>query len=319
VLALSSVLVFLTTFLAAALAVLIGWFAVQRLGAEALAEDLSEHLQDDIPRLLRDESLSSISPWARILEKSDFVRIMQRHLLQAGLTWSVGRVTLLMLLASSIALGFAMQFEWIPAWADLVLAVVVGALPYFYILSTRRKRFRQFEENFPDALDSLARSLRAGHPFPAAMEILAEECEQPVAAEIRQTAIEGNLGTSWEQALQHLAERVPLLEVSMFTSAVQLQNRTGGKLNEVLATLAENMREAVALKGEVRALAAHGKLTGTVLTILPLAIAVVMTVVNPSYFLVFVHYPMAKYLIAAALACLIAAHFVIRRIVDIKI
>lgn len=318
-LALSSVLVFVTTFLAAALAVLIGWFALQRIGAEARAEDLSEHLLDDGPRLLRDEALSSISPWARILEHSDFVRIMQRHLLQAGLTWSVGRITLLMLLSSSIALGFAMQFEWIPAWADLLIALMVGAVPYLFILRARRKRFREFEENFPDALDSLARSLRAGHPFPTAMEILAEECEQPVASEMHQTAIEGNLGTSWEQALHNLAERVPLLEVNMFASAVQLQNRTGGKLNEVLTGLAENMRESVALKGEVRALAAHGKLTGAVLTILPIAIAIVMTIVNPSYFVVFMHYPSAKYLIAGAVACLVAAHFVIRRIVDIKI
>ncbi len=318
-LALSSVLVFLTTFLAAGLAVLIGWFALQRLGAEALAEDMSDHLFDESPRLLKDESLSSISPWARLLEKSDFIRIMHRHLQQAGLTWSVGRITLLMLLASSIALGFAMQFEWIPAWADLAIALGVGALPYLYILHSRKKRFRQFEENFPDALDSLSRSLRAGHPFPAAMDILAEECEQPVAAEMHQTAVEGNLGTSWEQALNNLAERMPLLEVSMFASAVQLQNRTGGKLNEVLGTLAENMRESVALKGEVRALAAHGKLTGAVLTALPVAIAVVMTAVNPTYLTVLTHHPDGKYLIAAALVCLLVAHLVIRRIVDIKI
>jgi tight adherence protein B len=244
---------------------------------------------------------------------------MHRHLLQAGLTWSVGRVTLLMLLTSSVALGIAMQFEWIPGWADLLIAVGVAALPYLYILRCRGKRFRQFEENFPDALDSLARSLRAGHPFPAAMDILAEECEQPVAAEMHQTSVEGNLGTSWERALGNLAERVPLLEVNMFVSAVQLQNRTGGKLNEVLEKLAENMRESVALKGEVRALAAHGKLTGAVLTALPIAIAVVMMVVNPSYLAILFTNPYGKYLIAAAVICLIAAHFVIRRIVDIKI
>jgi tight adherence protein B len=319
VLALSSVLVFLTTFLAAGLAVLIGWFALQRMGAEALAQDISDRLLDESPRLLKEESLSTISPWARVLERSDFVRIMHRHLLQAGLTWSVGRITLLMLLASSVALGITMQFEWVPGWAGLLIAVVVGALPYLYILRCRAKRFRQFEENFPDALDSLARSLRAGHPFAAAMDIVAGECEQPVAAEMHQTAVEGNLGTSWEQALSNLVERVPLVEVSMFASAVQLQNRTGGKLNEVLATLAENMRESVSLKGEVRALAAHGKLTGTVLTVLPIVIAGVMVVVNPSYLAILIHYPDGKYLIAAAVACLVLAHFVIRRIVDIKI
>jgi tight adherence protein B len=318
-LALSSILVFVTTFLAAGLAALIGWFALERMGAEALAEDVSDHLLDDSPRLLKDETYSTISPWARLLEKSDFVRIMHRHLQQAGLTWSVGRVTLLMLLASSVALGFAMQVEWIPGWANLLIAAGVAALPYLYILRCRAKRFRRFEENFPDALDSLARSLRAGHPFAAAMNIVSEECEQPVAAELQQTAMEGNLGTSWDEALGSLIERVPLLEVSMFAAAVQLQNRSGGKLNEVLGSLAENMREAVALKGEVRALAAHGKLTGAVLTVLPIVIAIVMTSVNPSYLSILIHHPDGKYLIGAAAGCLVLAHVVIRRVVDIKI
>ena len=318
-LALSSILVFFTTFLAAGLAALIGWFALQRIGAEAVAEDVSDHLLDESPRLLKDDAYSTISPWARLLEKSDFIRIMHRHLQQAGLTWSVGRVTLLMLLASSVALGFAMQFEWIPGWANLLIAVAVASLPYIYILRCRAKRFRLFEEQFPDALDSLARSLRAGHPFPAAMDAVSEECEQPVAAEFQQTAMEGHLGTSWDAALSNLGERVPLLEVNMFAAAVQLQNRSGGKLNEVLSGPAENMRESVALKGEVRALAAHGKLTGAVLTVLPIVIVIVMSMVNPSYLMVLIHHPDGKYLIGGAIGCLVLAHFVIRRVVDIKI
>lgn len=202
---------------------------------------------------------------------------------------------------------------------NLLITIAVAALPYLYILRCRAKRFRQFQENFPDALDSLARSLRAGHPFAAAMDIVAEECEQPVAGELQQTSMDGNLGTSWNEALNNLAERVPLLDLNLFAAAVQLQNRSGGKLNEVLGGLAENMRESVALRGEVRALAAHGKLTGAVLTVLPLVIAAVMTFVNPSYLSVLVHHPDGKYLIWGAAGCLVLAHFVIRRIVDIKI
>jgi tight adherence protein B len=131
--------------------------------------------------------------------------------------------------------------------------------------------------------------------------------------------VEGNFGTSWEQALGNLSDRVPLLEVSMFAAAVQMQTRTGGKLNEVLAKLAENMREAIALKGEVRALAAHGKMTGMVLTVLPIVIAGIMMVVNPSYLGILIANPYGKYLISAAIICLVLAHFVIRRIVDIKV
>jgi len=319
VLAFSSILVFVTTFLAAGLAVLVAWFALQRINAEAAAEDVSEHLLDDSPRLLKNSELSSISPWAKLLERSDLVRIMQRHLMQAGLNWSVGRVTLLMLLTFSMALAVVMRSESIAGWEAMLIAAAIAFLPYLYILRRRAKRFRKFEENFPDALDSIARAMRAGHPFAAAMEIVSDECEQPVAAEMRQTAVEGNFGTSWAQALGNFADRMPLLEVNMFVAAVELQTRTGGKLNEVLGRLAENMREATALKGEVRALAAHGKLTGMVLTILPAAIALVMMMVNPSYLGILIYHPYGKYLIVAAAGCLVLAHLVIRRIVDIKI
>ena len=318
-LALSTILVFFTTFLAAALAVLVGWFMLQRLGAEALADDVSEHLLDASPALLKDDTLSSISPWAKLLQRSDLVRIMRRHLVQAGLKWSVGRVTLLMLLSASVAVAIAMRADSIPGFVALLIGGAVGSLPYLYIFHRRARRFRQFEENFPDALDSLSRCLRAGHPFTAAMELISSECDPPVSTEMRRTAVEGNFGTSWDVALANLSERMPLLEVSMFAAAVQLQSRTGGKLNEVLARLAENMREATALKGEVRALAAHGKLTGAVLTVLPVGIGIIMMTVNPSYLGVLFYHPNGKYLIISAVACLVAAHFIIRKIVDIKI
>jgi len=319
VLAISSILVFVTTFLAAGLAVLIGWFMLQRAGAQALAEDVSDHLLDETPRLLKNETLSTISPWAKLLERSDLVRIIHRHLLQSGLSWSVGRITLLMLLTGSVASAIAMQFDWIPGLGVMLIGAGVAALPYLYILGKRARRLRRFEESFPDALDSLARSMRAGHPFAAGMEIIADECEPPVSTEMRQTAAEGNLGTSWEVALANLGERMPLLEVSMFASAIQLQNRTGGKLNEVLAKMAEDMRDATALKGEVRSLAAYGKMTGAVLTILPIVISGIMMVVNPSYMAVLIYHPYGKYLITGALCCLLLAHFVIRRIVDIRL
>jgi len=319
VLAISSILVFLTTFLAAGLAVLIGWFALQRAGAQAAAENLSERLMEETPSLLKDETLSTISPWAKLLKRSDLVKIIHRHLLQSGMSWSVGRITLFMLLTASVAAAIAMQFDWIPGWGVMLIAAGIALLPYFYILHKRARRFHQFEENFPDALDSLARAMRAGHPFAAGMEIIADECEPPVSAEMRQTAVEGNLGTSWEVALGNLGERMPLLEVSMFAAAIQLQNRTGGKLNEVLAKMSEDMRDATALQGEVRSLAAYGKMTGAVLTVLPLVISGIMMVVNPSYMAVLIYHPYGKYLISGAAVCLVLAHFVIRRIVDIRL
>jgi len=319
-LALSSILVFVTTFVAAALAVLLAWFTLQRMGAQAIAENVSDHLTEEEPNpLLKNESLSSISLWANLLDRFDFVDIMHRQLAQADLAWSVGRLTSSMLLSGSVVLAFLVKLDGVPAWAAVLASAFASAVPYLYVLRRRARRFRKFEENFPDALDSLARALRAGHTFAAAMELLASECEPPVSTEIRKAAVEGNYGTSWDAALANLCQRMPLLEVSTFAAAVQLQTKTGGKLNEVLAKVAENIRESVALKGEVRALAAHGKLTGVVLTVLPAAISAVMAIVNPSYLAILLRHPYGKYMIASSLIALVTAHFVIRKIVDIRI
>jgi tight adherence protein B len=312
VLALTGILVFATTFLAAALAVLVAWFVLHRTQSQALPEP-------DASGVLKNESISSISPWAWLLRRSDLAAILRRNLAQAELNWSVGRVTLLMLLSWAVTLAILMREDWMPGWGAAAIATGVALLPYLYIRHRKTKRFRKFEEGFPDALDSLARAMRAGHPFPSAMQVVSGESDPPVSTELRQVAAEGNFGTSWEFALQGLAERMPLLEVNLFMAAVQMQNRTGGKLGEVLAKLAETMRESTSLKGEVRALAAHGKLTGAVLTILPLVIVGMMLVVNPAYIMTLFTTPYGKYMVAAAVACLILAHFVIRKIVDIRV
>jgi tight adherence protein B len=136
---------------------------------------------------------------------------------------------------------------------------------------------------------------------------------------MRRVSAEANLGMGWQRALETLSERMPLLEVNLFASAVTLHARTGGKLNEVLADLAMTMREGLALQGEVRALAAHGKLTGLILTFLPIGIAAMMMFVSPGYMIVLYQHPWGKTMIAAAVGCLIAAHFIIRKLVDIKL
>ena len=173
--------------------------------------------------------------------------------------------------------------KFVAPWAAILCGLAAAFAPYAYILRKRNKRFLKFRENFPDVLDSLARALRAGYPLSASMDMIASETLPPVSVEIRKTATEANLGMGWNRALDNLGERMPLLEVHLFTSAVQLHARTGGRLSEVLGGLAENMREAIALQGEVRSLAAHGKLTGAILTILPIGIAIMMMIVSPGY------------------------------------
>jgi len=216
-------------------------------------------------------------------------------------------------------IALAVLMRLLPMWAALLGAAAAAMAPYSYVLHRRNKRFQKFRENFPDALDSLARALRAGYPLSAGMEMIAAETAPPVSGEIRRTSAEANLGRGWPHALENLGKRVPLLEINLFIAAVQLHARTGGKLSEVMTGLAENMRESNALQGEVRALAAYGKLTGLILTILPIGICIMMLIVSPGYMEVLFNHPIGKDLIAAAIGCLVLAHFVIRKIVKIQV
>jgi tight adherence protein B len=315
------VTLFLVTFVAGAVAVALGWFFLRRRSqsqhGEAPAEASAE--LEDSPVLLKEEALSTISIWARLLASLDFVPKMKVPIAEAGLSWSVGRVTALMLLTAALSYAALNKLSWLPGLVQLGASAAAGWLPYQYVLRRRSARFAMFEEQFPDALDFLSRALRAGHPLPVSLEMLASEAAPPLAIEIRKTCDERQLGMRTEQALGNLLRRVPLMDVSFFVAAVQLHSRTGGRLGEVLERLAETMRERFALKGEIRSITAHGRLTGLVLTLMPLVVAVCMTVVNPSYLGILAGHPYGKLLIAASVVSLTLAHFVIRRIVNIRV
>lgn len=309
---------FVLTFLLASIAVAISWMAFLKSRAEESEAEQGEQGQgDEAAPLMRTERLSTINFWDNLLARFDFMEIVKTRIAQADLEWSVGRVTIAMALAGTIA--FLIVFKFLGFLPALVAATLAALSPYGYILRLRNKRFQKFSENFPDVLDSLSRALRAGYPLSASMDMIAAETVAPVSTEMRKTSAEANLGVGWNRALDNLGKRVPLLEVNLFISAVELHARTGGKLSDVMSQLAENMRESLALQGEIRSLAAHGKLTGLILTILPMVIAGMMMYVSPGYMEVLYNHPYGKNLITAAVVCLILAHFVIRKIVDIKV
>ncbi len=312
---------FIFIFLLATITVAIAWMAfLKRQAEESDAGDVDNDAAgqlDEASPLFRNERLSSLNFWDSLLARFNFGEILKTRLSEAELDWSVGRVSLVMLLGATVAL--LLFWKFLPLWAALIIAVAVAFAPYAYIVHMRTKRFDRFREGFPDVLDSLARALRAGYPLSAAMDTVVAESSPTVAVEIRRTSAEANLGMGWTRALENMGRRLPILEVNLFAAAVQLHSRTGGKLGEVMASLAENMRESQSLRGEVRALAAHGKLTGMILTVLPLVIAGMMMYVSPDYMMILYNHPWGKNLIAIAVACLVLAHLVIGKIVKIEI
>ena len=310
--------VFVSSFLLAAIAVMIASLVMQRQQAGGGALQPEAEFEDS-PAILKLDSVSSITLWGNLLNQFDFVEGMRARITQSELSWSVGRLTAMMLLTGAFSLAMLSELGWLPFWMELLVACAAASVPYVYVLRRRAKRFRQFEQQFPDALDFLARSLRAGHPLPISLEMLSHEEAPPLSTEMRITAEERKLGLPLDQALDNLARRMPLLNVRLFVAAVKLQSRTGGKLGEVLGGLAETMREAAAVQGEVRALAAHGRATGMVLTALPIAIAIMMQAVNPGYLDILFETATGLEMVVVCLVALVAAHFVIRKIVDVQL
>jgi tight adherence protein B len=308
-------------FVAAFAAAAIGLAMLTQLGASRnaqLAGGTAGSEGEGSRLLIRDDSLSTIAFWAKFLKRLDFIHILKKRTSEAQLDWSLGRMTAMMLLSGAIAYAFLQPFTWLPGFAYMG-GILLGALvPYFYVLRRRQRRFARFEDEFPDALESMCRALRAGQPLSAAIELLAYESPPAVAREMRKAYEEWKLGMPWEQALDNLAARLPVPDVSLFVAAVKLHSKTGGKLGQILGSLAESMREANALTGEVRAVAAHGRLTATILTLIPPLIAFLMNMVNPGYLETLVRHPYGKDLIFLAVAGIILAHFVMRKLMDIR-
>jgi len=201
----------------------------------------------------------------------------------------------------------------------VVAAVAVAALPLLVVMRKRTARLRKFEGQFPDSLEFISRSMRTGHAFSVSLEMLHKEFEEPLAGEFRRTFDEHNLGLPLDAALQKLAHRLPIIDVQFFVSAVMLQKRTGGNLAELLDKLAYVIRERFKLRGRIRAVSAHGRMTGTALTMIPALVAGMMFFTNREYVTFFFTDPTGRNMLYAALGLQALGFAVIQKIVSIEI
>jgi tight adherence protein B len=237
---------------------------------------------------------------------------------QAGMRWSPARLVHTCLLAFAGGCIFGWMFT-----SSLMAAVgggfVAAAAPVYFIYRKRKARLHRFEEIFPDALEFVSRSMRAGHAFSVSLEMIHREFQEPVAGEFRRTFEEHNLGLPIEIALQKLAKRVPSLDVHFFVSAVLLQKRTGGNLAEILDKLAYVIRERFKLRGRIRAVSAHGKMTATALSAIPAAVAVLMFYTNPDYVKFFFKDDTGNIMLGSAVFLQLVGYMIMKKIVNIEV
>jgi tight adherence protein B len=274
-----------------------------------------------VASLLKEVEAEKPAGLRRVVSSLQFSRHAQVQIQQAGMNWSANRLLGAMALMAVPGLGIGAMAPFLfngPATA-IVLAGVFAAMPYLFVRRKRAKRLARFEEQFPEALDFLARSMRAGHAFTISLEMLGDELPDPLGQEFRALFNEQNLGAPLDIALRNFAERVPSLDARFFTSSVLLQRQTGGNLSEILTRLAYVIRERFRLKGQVKAASAHGRLTATVLTFMPITLMVGLMLIAPTYLRGMAEDSDGKWMIGGAIVAQILGNFFIKKIINIKV
>lgn len=294
--------------------------AQARLIKERLAEERKgpERKPEEEQALVRDEQLSHIPALDALLRRSQRVSDLQKMLSQAGLNQRAGNYLLFCALAGIVcaiaayAVGKRAEFSWV--------GLLVGfLLPYSYASIRRSQRFEKFEELFPEAIDTLARAVRAGHAFTTALEMITNEVAEPVAGEFRQLYEEQKFGMPVRDALMNLTDRMPLVDVKFFVTAVMLQRETGGNLAEILDNLSYVIRERFKIQRQVRVYTAQGRLTMALLMGMPPIIVTVMLVLNPGFIRPLFADPIGHTLIVAGITLQTVGYFVIRKIIRIQV
>jgi len=264
-----------------------------------------------------EESMSSMGTLDNALKSSGFADGVQNFLDQAAVQMKVS--VFLLAIACCTMLGFlvvALIFR-LPT-LGLMVAPFAGALPYLYVKRKRTIRMRKFEEQFPEAIDLVARALRAGHALPTGLGMVADELKAPVGTEFRILYDEQNFGLTLTDALRNFARRIPVLDARFFVTAVLTQRETGGNLAEVLDNLGAVIRDRFKVKRQVRVLSAHGRITGWVLASLPPALAMATLLINPNHLGSLIGDPLGMKMIYTAIALQIGGTLIIRKLVDIE-
>jgi tight adherence protein B len=284
----------------------------------ATVQKAPEREPDEEFALLRDEQLSKIPALDSLLRRSARVSAMQDSLLQAGMKFRAGNFLVVCMVCGILAGLAVLVLSKNPAiaWAALIIG---GFLPYAFVSYRRQKRFEKIEELFPEAIDTLARAVRAGHAFTTALEMISNEISEPLASEFRQLFEEQKFGLPVRDALINLTQRVPLVDIKFFVTAVMLQRETGGNLAEILDNLSYVIRERFKIQRQVRVHTAQGRLTMALLMAMPPTVVAVLLVFSPDIVRPLFYDPLGHVLLVGSITLQTIGYFVIRKIIKIQV
>ena len=273
---------------------------------------------EEIPDVLRKELLSDVPALHRILATVPGIARLRLFLEQGAIQMQVGNFVLISI-AISLFVLFVVLVVGLPLYEALPAAIGAGAIPTVIASAIRQRRFNKFEEQFPEAMDFLGRAVRAGHAFTTGFELIANELLPPVGEEFRITFQQQKLGLPFRDALQNLAVRVPLPDVRIFISSLQIQRDSGGNLGEILDTMSMVVRERFKLRRQIKIYTAEGRLSSYVLTALPFAALGALYFLQPAYIMPMFTEPRGQRMLTLAAILQAVGYVVIGRIIKIKV
>jgi tight adherence protein B len=266
----------------------------------------------------RQRRLSAI-PWLNHwLTELNLAPVSTLYLYQAGVTLTLGTLVLTSL-AGFAFLGYILDLRWGAGLPALLVASGFLPVPFLYVRYRRAKRLSKMEQQLPEALGMIVSALRVGHSLIASLGAVAQDCREPISGEIRKCFEEQNYGADLRTALVNLTERVPIQDFRIFVAAVLIQKESGGNLAEVLEKVAETTRERFRLKKQVSVHTAQGRMTGWVLSLLPVGLGLAMYFVNPEGMSVLWTRPIGLKLLWVAASMDVVGGLIIRRIVRIRV
>jgi tight adherence protein B len=264
------------------------------------------------------DKLSAVAGVDAVLARMDKLSTPLQHVIaQSGLQMTVGTLVLMSIFLA-LAVTAVMLFLVPYRSAAFATGAAVSILPYLFVKRKARKRLEKFEEQFPEAIDLIARALRAGHALPTSLQMVADEIPQPVGEEFKRLFEQHSYGMSLPESLRAFGERIPLLDARFFVTAVMTQREMGGNLSEVLDKLSAVIRERFKVKRQVRVISAHGRITGMVLGFLPPAVAGILLIISPRHMALLFNDPLGLYMVAGAIFLQVVGVLAIRKIVDVE-
>ena len=315
------VFVFIAAFFA--LEALYYWW-IKRFGAESTRlrnriEHITNHDLDrsDYQGILKNRYAANQSGLNRFLFKFSLTKKLDALLLHSGELWTISKFFKLSALCAFVA-GFVCLLFNFNSGIVAITALLAMLIPFIYILRLKNKRLAKFEEQLPEAIDTICRSLKAGHAFNSAFTLVGEELADPIATEFRITMEENNLGVNINEAMQNLAERVPLTDLKFFVVAVLIQRETGGNLAEILGNISNIIRERFKLHRQIGVMTAEGRLSAKILGAMPIIMLMIMSTLNPTYGPLMFNSPTGIYSLKVAAVMMLLGFAWMRSIINIK-